>query len=102
MRPTGAPALLALGLALAGCGASPMARPEAGAIVFAQSCAICHSLTGRESPRRQGGDLLVYRMSRSALLQYAAEMPVPRRLSAAQLGAVVDYVYRAQHGEATH
>ena len=39
---------------------------------------MCHSLTGRQSPRRQGGDLLALRMTRVEMLEFVREMPVRR------------------------
>ena len=53
---------------------------------------MCHSLNGRQVPRRQGGDLLALHMTRAEMLEFVREMPVPRRLSSAQVGTVADYV----------
>jgi hypothetical protein len=64
--------------------------------VFAQACQVCHSLVGYESQRKQGGDLLSYRMSRQSLTQFSREMPVRRPLTAAELRAVVDYALRVE------
>jgi mono/diheme cytochrome c family protein len=61
-------------------------------VLFAEDCGACHSLTGRQSPRRQGGDLLELRMSRAEMLEFVREMPVPHRLSASQMQTVADYV----------
>jgi mono/diheme cytochrome c family protein len=86
---------IGLGLALAalaGCGGTARPRAASGRALFAQECSACHSLSGREDPRRQGGDLLAFRSSRAALLQLTREMPVRRPLSASGLQAVVDYV----------
>jgi mono/diheme cytochrome c family protein len=88
-------AALALGLAAAGCGTSTPAQPS-GRVLFAQACAFCHSLTGHQSPSKQGGDLLGVRLSRPVALQFAREMPVRRPLSHAQLAAVVDYIALVQ------
>lgn len=77
------------------CGGSGHGAPR-GAAVFAQDCRACHSLVGNESQRKQGGDLLGYRLTRQDLVQFSAEMPTPHRLSDSQLAAVVDYVLRAQ------
>ena len=83
---------LAVAGALSGCGSSGgVHRPE-GQTLFSQDCGACHSLTGRESPRRQGGDLLGLRVSRGAMLEFVREMPVPRPLSSAQERVVADYV----------
>ena len=70
-----------------------------GAVVFAQTCHSCHSLTGNESPHKQGGDLLGYRMSREQLVGFTRVMPT-RPLTSAELSAVVDYILRRQrsHG----
>ena len=67
-------------------------RPASGAALFTERCGACHSLVGRESPRRQGGDLLRFRFSRETMLEFAREMPVRRPLDARELSAVVDYV----------
>jgi mono/diheme cytochrome c family protein len=77
---------------LAGCGASGTARRPAGQALFAQACGACHSLSGRESPQRQGGDLLGTRLSPRIMLEFAREMPVRRSLSAAELRTVADYI----------
>jgi len=53
---------------------------------------MCHSLTGQQSPRRQGGDLLALHMTRTEMLEFVREMPVPNSLSSAQTQAVADYV----------
>ncbi|MGI8714626.1 MAG: hypothetical protein ACR2NR_15905 [Solirubrobacteraceae bacterium] len=82
--------ILAAGsVALGGCGAAP--GPSARAL-FGQACGACHSLSATDDPRRQGGDLLRFRSSRTQLLQFASEMPVRRALSPAQLQAVVDFL----------
>jgi mono/diheme cytochrome c family protein len=65
-------------------------------VVFAQACQACHSLGGGDVKRKQGGDLLGYRMSRMDLTQLSREMPVRRPLTAAELRVVVDYVLRAE------
>ncbi len=64
--------------------------------MFAQSCGACHSLIGNESLRRQGGDLVHFRMSQQQLLQFAREMPTRRALSPEQLRAVVAFVLAAE------
>lgn len=53
---------------------------------------MCHSLTGHQSPGRQGGDLLAVHMTRAEMLEFVREMPMPRRLSSAQVETVADYV----------
>ncbi len=85
---------------LAGCGGAKQAQP--GAALFAHNCSLCHSLIGNESLRRQGGDLLGYRLSRPTLLQFAREMPVRRPLTEAQLARIVDYIRRVQASGARH
>lgn len=83
---------------LGGCGAGAGAGAgvASGRVLFAHNCTICHSLIGNESLRRQGGDLLGYRFSRQVLTQYTRQMPVGRRLSSGQLGAIVEYVHQAE------
>lgn len=94
-----AAALAAIALALAGCGgAGPSASPTgpAARALFAHSCGGCHSLIGHNLPKDQGGDLLHARLPRGVLFQYAREMPVPHRLTGAQLQTIVDYVLAVQ------
>ena len=67
-----------------------------GREVFTRDCAFCHSLTGHNSPKQAGGDLLGARLRRPVLVQFTAEMPVKHRLSRADLNAVVDYVLAVQ------
>lgn len=74
-----------------GGGATPAAI--SGRQVFIQACAACHSLTGHNTARQQGGDLLHFHATRRQTLQLTAEMPVlHHRLTQAQLAAVVDYI----------
>ena len=87
---------IAVAVALAGCGSAGNAQRADGQTLFSQDCGVCHSLTGHQSPRRQGGDLLALHVSREAMLQFAAEMPVPHPLSSAQLRIVSDYVLAAE------
>jgi mono/diheme cytochrome c family protein len=87
---------LALAIAVGGCGATGNPALPAGASVFADSCSVCHSLVGNETRRTQGGDLVGYRLSRAVLTQFTAEMPVRRRLTPAELAAVVSYVQAAE------
>jgi mono/diheme cytochrome c family protein len=91
-RRAGLTPLAVIASLVAGCGASGAAHRPAGQALFAQACGACHSLSGRESPRRQGGDLLGARLSPRIMLQFAREMPVARPLSSVQLRAVADYV----------
>ena len=97
MRAAGPLAVCAIAAALAGCGDSHHQR---GSDLFASECSACHSAIGNESLRRPGGDLLVYRLSRADLLQFARQMPVPKPLSAAQLRAIVDYIVELQRKSA--
>jgi mono/diheme cytochrome c family protein len=90
------PVVLIGALGVAGCASSSSDRAPSGAVVFAQTCRVCHSLVGSESGRRQGGDLLGYRMSRRDLTEFSREMPVRRPLTAAELRAVVEYVLSAE------
>ena len=83
---------LAAATVVAGCGSAGGTQRPVGQTLFEQDCGVCHSLTGQESPRRQGGDLLAVHVSRGVMLQFVAEMPVPHHLSSAQLRAVADYV----------
>ena len=95
-------AALVLAAAGAGCGSShpPHASTDAsaGRALFARSCGGCHSLTGHDTASHQGGDLLGVRLPRAVALQYASEMPVRHRLSAAQLSTIVDYIAAVQRG----
>ena len=65
-------------------------------MLFTRACGACHTLSGVDSPKYQGGDLLGLQMSRPALLQFAREMPVRRRLTSAELATVADYVLAVQ------
>ena len=76
---------------LAGCGSGGHAGMS-GRLLFGEACGACHSLSGVEDPRRQGGDLLDFHSSRTQLQQLAAEMPVSRPLTDTQLRTVVSYV----------
>ena len=86
-------ALAALAItALAGSGSGGGSQDPSGAALFAEDCGTCHSLTGQQSPRRQGGDLLALHMTRAEMLEFVGEVPVAHRLSSAQLQTVGDYV----------
>lgn len=89
-------AVVTAAIALVGCGDSRAQRTEPGQAVFSRECGACHSLLSRQSPRQQGGDLRGLRVSRAILLQFAAEMPVPHRLTRADLNAVVTYILSVQ------
>ena len=85
-------ALFATALFCAGCGSDAASPKVDGKALFAENCAVCHSLTGRQSPRQQGGDLLEFRMSEEEMLEFVREMPVRHPLSSTQQRAVADYV----------
>jgi mono/diheme cytochrome c family protein len=82
----------ALAAALPGCGSSQSHAPSSARALFTEACGACHSLTGHNDPRRQGGDLLNFHATHEQLLQLASEMPVRHPLTEAQLDAVVRYV----------
>ena len=74
-----------------------------GKEVFAEHCSVCHSLNGRDNPRKQGGDLLGFQASRAQVTQFVREMPVVHRpLTATELRVVVDYVIAAERAAAGH
>jgi mono/diheme cytochrome c family protein len=81
---------LAVAIAVGGCGETG-ARPS-GKALFALDCGVCHSLTGLQSARRQGGDLLDLHAGREEMLEFVREMAVRHPLSAIQLHAVAGYV----------
>jgi hypothetical protein len=87
---------IALAVTAAGCGGSGSHPPSNDRTLFSQACGACHTLTGIDSPKHQGGDLLAFHIARPALLQFAREMPVRRRLTSAQLATVVDYILAVQ------
>jgi mono/diheme cytochrome c family protein len=94
------PVLLACGATVSACGSSggghASASASSGRVLFGQACGACHSLTGHDDPRHQGGDLLGFHASRAQLSQLASEMPVRRPLNRAQLRAVVSFVMSAE------
>lgn len=89
--------MLAVTLLAAACGAASSPQAPSGERLFASSCGGCHTLTGADSPSHQGGDLLHLHVTHPQLLQFAREMPVRHRLTAAQLEAVTAYVLAAEH-----
>jgi mono/diheme cytochrome c family protein len=92
-------AAVAIAVLAAGCGSGGGSQHASGRELFAENCAVCHSLTGHASPRQQGGDLLGFQMTRAQMLEFVREMPVPHRLSSAQQEAVADYVRSVEaHG----
>lgn len=87
---------VALAIAAAGCGGAGSPPTRNGRTLFTQACGACHTLNGIDSPKHQGGDLLGVHMSRPALLEFAREMPVRRRLTSAELATVADYILAVQ------
>jgi mono/diheme cytochrome c family protein len=77
---------------LAACGATRPHPTPSGRVLFGMACSACHTLSGGDDPRRQGGDLLRFHASRTQLLELAREMPVRRALTEAELRAVVGYL----------
>jgi mono/diheme cytochrome c family protein len=67
-------------------------------VLFDHACGACHTLTGHNDPRHQGGDLLGFHATRPQMLQLASEMPVRRPLNRAQLNAVVSFVREMEGG----
>jgi mono/diheme cytochrome c family protein len=92
MRGASGLAALAVAVAISACGTAGGAHRFEGQTLFTQNCGVCHSLSGRQSPLRQGGDLLDLHVRRAEMLQFVREMPTRRRLSRAQLGIVAGYV----------
>jgi mono/diheme cytochrome c family protein len=90
--------LLALTAALPACGSGQSQSSPAGRALFQQACGACHTLTGHNDPRHQGGDLLGFHATHSQMLQLASEMPVRRPLSSAQLDAIVRFVMAMEAG----
>jgi mono/diheme cytochrome c family protein len=79
--------------AISGCGGTSGGASVSGQAVFADHCEICHSISRSSSPEQQGGDLRGLRLPRNELVQFTVEMPViRRRLSAAEVQAVVNYM----------
>jgi mono/diheme cytochrome c family protein len=88
--------IVALPLAMAACGASHSSVSAGGKALFTQACGACHTVSGLSTPSRQGGDLLAVRLSRPVLIQFAREMPVPRRLTPVELDSIADYILGLQ------
>jgi mono/diheme cytochrome c family protein len=82
----------AVSTALAACSGSGAARPPPGQVVFIRACSACHTLSGPDDPRRQGGDLLNFHASPTQMTQLASEMPFRHPLSRPDVAAVVSYV----------
>jgi mono/diheme cytochrome c family protein len=75
-----------------GGGQSHARADRQGQELFAQACGACHTLSGHNDPRHQGGDLLSFHATRPQMLQLTGEMPVRHPLSRSQLDAVVNFV----------
>jgi mono/diheme cytochrome c family protein len=85
--------LVVSGAAVSACGGGDgHAAASSGRALFDQACGACHTLTGHNDPRHQGGDLRDFHAGRAQLEQLAAEMPVRRPLSRGQLATVVRFV----------
>jgi mono/diheme cytochrome c family protein len=91
-------ASLAIAVVASGCGSGGGSPRATAPALFAEDCGVCHSLTGRQSPRRQGGDLLALHTTRAEMREFVREMPVPHRLTDAQQRAVADYVRSVEAG----
>jgi mono/diheme cytochrome c family protein len=83
--------MAALVIGATGCDRGVAPQPS-GAVLFRQDCSACHSLTGHDSPREQGGDLLRLRIAAGAMREFVAEMPVPRALTGAEVRAISRYL----------
>ncbi len=87
---------IAVGVAVAGCGASTPPATS-GSALFKTHCATCHSISGTSAPHQQGGDLKNLHLPRVELLQLTAEMPaIHGRMTARELRAVVSYLQRIE------
>jgi mono/diheme cytochrome c family protein len=91
-------ALVALAAAVSGCGSGQTRGAPEGHALFQQACGACHTLTGHNDPRHQGGDLLGFHSTRTQMLQLVSEMPVRHPLNRAELDAVVRYVMALEAG----
>jgi mono/diheme cytochrome c family protein len=97
--------LLAAVAGLTGCGGEgggTVSQTTKAQALFASHCSACHSLIGNESRRRQGGDLVGYRFTRSQLLEFTREMPTRRPLSSSELNTIVDYVLDVEQHRRAH
>jgi mono/diheme cytochrome c family protein len=97
--------LLAAVAGLTGCGGGgggTLSQTRKAQALFASNCGACHSLIGNESRRRQGGDLVGYRLTRSQLLEFTREMPTRRTLNSSELNTLVDYVLEIEQHRRAH
>lgn len=87
--------VIALATAGAGCGGTRHATGPGvlgqGRRIFAQSCAVCHTVAGRESGS-VGGDLVNAHLSIADLASFAEVMPARSRLSPTDAAAVAKYI----------
>ena len=86
--------------ALAGCGGGHSrlsGQLRQGRAVYEESCAGCHTLTGRDS-NAAGGDLAIARLPPADIRSFVRVMPV--HLSHAEVDAVAAYVHAAAAGTA--
>jgi mono/diheme cytochrome c family protein len=96
VRSTAVPGVAAAAVVLAvlsGCTANERRQvepPQPASAIFAAACSACHTLTGRDSPA-VGGDLAIDGLSVRAVASFVRVMPV--HLSAAEIGAVANYVH---------
>lgn len=93
--------LVACCAGVAACGGghgTQSAAVPSGRALFSEACGACHTLTGHNDPRHQGGDLRDFHASRAQLYQLASEMPVCHPLSRAQLNAVVGFLVALESG----
>ncbi len=91
-------ALFAVMAACATLSACGRAGGGSGSVIFRSSCSGCHTLSSGAARRTPGGNLLPYRMSRTQMLAFVRQMPVPRTLSDAEVVAVSNYVLALQRG----
>ncbi|HEX3689786.1 MAG TPA: hypothetical protein VHV28_08815 [Solirubrobacteraceae bacterium] len=90
--------LVSLSGALSACGAGHRPVAPSDRALFAQACGACHTLTGHNDPRHQGGDLRDFHAGQTQFTQLASEMPVRRPLSPVQLRSVVRFVMSVEAG----
>jgi mono/diheme cytochrome c family protein len=83
--------LLFVALAVAGCGSEAHGSAASGRSIFANECARCHSLAGRENDA-PGGDLAIPKLTVKDIASFARVMPTRKRLSRAEVQAVAAYV----------
>ena len=96
------PVLVAVCATVSACGSSgphhSTAATTSGRALFTQACGACHTLSGHNDARHQGGDLRAFHATRAQFFQLAAEMPLRRPLTRVQLDAVVRFVTAVESG----